>query len=456
MKEISAKKDCGQWGRAWQVRLQTLLYCSLIMTTTPLMVLYFYLAAFFYDCSLVKPVLQLFSGEVTLSGLWAKLPSFSIQALVIFSTWFALQIFLAWIPDVFHKKLKIYQGGEQLGPITPAGNRLLYNINGLQAWVISLALFMAGSYFEWFSLTIIFDNWGPLLLLANIMGFGVAIFVYCKAYFFPSYAQDRKFSGNWLYDFFMGIELNPRLGFIDFKLFFNGRPGIVAWTLINLSFAAAQYQHYGYVTNSMILVNLLHGLYVLYFFYKENWYLNTIDIHHDHFGWMLAWGDNVWLPYMYTLQGLFLVFHPVQLSTSYAAFVLALGFLGFWIFLSSNNQKDRFRRNDGKTLIWGKEPEYIPCHYTTKDGEVRQSKLLVNGWWGVTRHMNYTGDLILSLTYSLACGFTHLFPYFYFVFIMILLINRCLRDEHRCLNKYGKSWEEYCERVGYRLIPGIF
>lgn len=56
----------------------------------------------------------------------------------------------------------------------------------------------------------------------------------------------------------MGIEFNPRIGkWFDFKLFFNGRPGIVAWTLINLSYMAKQQELYGYVTNSMILVNVL-------------------------------------------------------------------------------------------------------------------------------------------------------------------------------------------------------
>lgn len=56
----------------------------------------------------------------------------------------------------------------------------------------------------------------------------------------------------------MGIEFNPRIGkWFDFKLFFNGRPGIVAWTLINLSYMAKQQQLYGHVTNSMVLVNVL-------------------------------------------------------------------------------------------------------------------------------------------------------------------------------------------------------
>lgn len=67
-----------------------------------------------------------------------------------------------------------------------------------------------------------------------------------------------KFTGNFFYDFMMGIEFNPRLGkWFDFKLFFNGRPGIVAWTLINLSYAAKQKELYGEITNSMILINVL-------------------------------------------------------------------------------------------------------------------------------------------------------------------------------------------------------
>ena len=53
----------------------------------------------------------------------------------------------------------------------------------------------------------------------------------------------------------------------------------------------------------MLIVNLLHAIYVVDFFYNEDWYLRTIDIAHDHFGWMLAWGDSVWLPFTYTLQG---------------------------------------------------------------------------------------------------------------------------------------------------------
>jgi 7-dehydrocholesterol reductase len=445
------------WGRASTVGFKTLLGCFCIMLFTPLMVVYFYIAAFHFNCSLLAPIQFVASGGLELLSLADFLPSLTLFSFAIFFTWLLFQAILALLPDKLHKIIPSYEGGDKMGAVTPAGNCLPYKINGLQAWVISHLLFIVLSFgLGVFSPTIIFDNVGPFLWVTNLTGFALGIFAYVKALKFPSHADDRKFSGNKFYDFFMGVELNPRVGPIDLKLFFNGRPGIVAWTLINLSFAAAQYAKFGFVTNSMYIVNFLQALYVLYFFWKEAWYLKTIDIHHDHFGWMLAWGDSVWLPFMYTLQALFLVFNPVELSLGYALAVLVIGLIGFYIFADANNQKDRFRKTNGDTLIWGKKPESIDCEYLTDDGVKRKSRLLLSGWWGFTRHMNYTGDLILSLAYSLACGMGYIFPYFYFVFLSILLIHRCLRDEKRCQDKYGAKWDEYCEKVPYRLIPYVW
>mmetsp|Transcript_35804 Transcript_35804/g.26590 ORF Transcript_35804/g.26590 Transcript_35804/m.26590 type:complete len:118 (-) Transcript_35804:609-962(-) len=108
-----------------------------------------------------------------------------------------------------------------------------------------------------FSPTIIVDHHEGLFFITNIYGCAMAVFVFIKAYVNPSHPGDRRFSGSFWYDFYMGIEKNPRIGeMFDFKIFYNARPGICAWSLINLSFAAAQYRDYGYVTNSMIMVNV--------------------------------------------------------------------------------------------------------------------------------------------------------------------------------------------------------
>jgi len=115
----------------------------------------------------------------------------------------------------------------------------------------------------------------------------------------------------------------------------------------------------------MILVNILQGIYILDFFWNENLYLKTIDICHDHFGWYLAWGDRLWLPFMYTLQGAYLMNNPVNLGFLRFTCILMLGLLGYLIFRWTNYQKDYFRRTK-HPKIWGQSTKYIECMYTTK------------------------------------------------------------------------------------------
>lgn len=446
-----------EWGRAQSVNVFKLLSILALLTMTPLMVFYFFIAVTHFNGSLLEPFSLLYHGHITFKEYLTYLPPFSWSAVFIWLGWLAFQMVLAqYMPDFLHKILP-YRGGKIKGGVTPGGNQLTYNINGLQAWLVSHVLFIYATFMMGlFSPTIIFDSWGSLLWIVNITGYALAVFAYIKAHRSPTCMKDVKKTGDFFYDFFMGMELNPRIKNFDLKLFFNGRPGIIAWTLINISFAAHQYYTYGMVTNSMILVNFFHLLYVVYFFWEEAWYLNTIDIHHDHFGWMLAWGDCVWLPYMYTLQGFYLAYNPVQLSTGYFYSVLAIGLIGYFIFHSANRQKEKFRNSNGQAKVWGKQPEYIKVSYIAKDGHLRESKLLTSGWWGLARHFNYTGDLILSLAYSLACGFHHILPYFYFFYLLTLLVHRCLRDEERLSKKYGEGWNEYKKTVPYRLIPGIF
>ncbi|XP_041741153.1 7-dehydrocholesterol reductase [Coregonus clupeaformis] len=455
----TTEEPAGQWGRAWEVDWFSLSAVILLLCTAPFLVFFFVMVCDQYQCSVSQPLVELYSGEATLGSIWDKAPSFTWTAAQIYTIWVSFQVVLYMcVPDITHKFLPGYAGGVQDGARTPAGLINKYEINGLQSWLITHALWYANAqYFHWFSPTIIFDNWIPLLWCTNILGYAVSTFAFVKAYLFPTNAEDCKFTGNVFYNYMMGIEFNPRIGkWFDFKLFFNGRPGIVAWTLINLSYAAKQQELYGYVTNSMILVNVLQAIYVLDFFWNEAWYLKTIDICHDHFGWYLGWGDCVWLPFLYTLQGLYLVYNPVQLSTAHAAAVLLLGLVGYYIFRSTNHQKDLFRRTEGKCSIWGKKPTFIECAYRSGDGSLHHSKLMTSGFWGVTRHLNYTGDLMGSLAYCAACGFGHIHPYFYIVYMTILLVHRCVRDEHRCSSKYGKDWKRYTDAVPYRLLPGIF
>lgn len=420
----------------------------------PLILVYLFLScAYFQGSLLVRPASALVRGD-----LWALLPPITLRSAGFYLVWFTVQVVLATaLPDQIHKVIRHYRGGKQFGRPTEHGGPLSYQINGLQEWLISQLLFFGGAYLlGWWSPTIILDNWGALLWITTLFGTLVGLFVYLKGHLFPSDPRACELSGSRLYDFFLGIELNPRIGKFDFKLFFNGRIGITAWTLINASFAAYQVANLGRLTNSMILVNLLQGLYVISFFYNEASSLKTVDITRDRFGWMVAWGDTVWLPYFYTLQGLYLAYNPVDLSLAFALFVLVLGLASFALLQWINAQKSRFRRSRGQCKIWGKAPGSISVTYRLANGESRQSQLLASGWWGVARRFNYTADLIGCAAYGLACGFGSFIPYIYLLFMMILLVQRCQRDEAYCHEKYGEQWLEYCRKVPYRFIPGIY
>jgi hypothetical protein len=63
----------------------------------------------------------------------------------------------------------------------------------------------------------------------------------------------------------------------------------------------------------------------------------------DGFGFMLAFGLYTWVPFTYTLQARYLVDFPRSISWIEFGAILALNFLGYFIFRSANSQKNEFR-----------------------------------------------------------------------------------------------------------------
>jgi 7-dehydrocholesterol reductase len=80
----------------------------------------------------------------------------------------------------------------------------------------------------------------------------------------------------------------------------------------------------------------------------------------------------------------------------------------------------------------------------------------VSGWWGVARHFHYVPEILGAVCWTLPALFTHFLPWFYVVFLTLLLLDRIYRDDTRCRAKYGKFWDAYCEKVPYSLIPFVF
>ncbi|KAJ3223035.1 erg24, C-14 sterol reductase [Chytriomyces hyalinus] len=267
-------------------------------------------------------------------------------------------------------------------------------------------------------------------------------------------------SGYPLYDFFIGRELNPRVGSFDFKYFCELRPGLIGWTVLNAANAVRQGvsvsgvsietvtwpQVFGGIGMSMWLVLAFQFYYVVDALWNEAAILTTMDITADGFGFMLNFGDLAWVPFTYSLQSRYLAMHPVALSPLAITALITLKLTGLYIFRGSNGQKNAFRTNPSS-------PSCAHLKYLeTKSG----SKLLISGWWGVARHVNYTGDWLMALSWCLPTGFGSVLPYFYAIYFVVLLWHREMRDEHKCKAKYGKDWDRYCQVVKYRFIPGIY
>ncbi|XP_053305409.1 delta(14)-sterol reductase TM7SF2 [Spea bombifrons] len=375
-------------------------------------------------------VLQLPGPLPPFESLWNPV------ALMILLAWFFLQALLYILP----------MGKVSEGTPLRDNSRLKYRINAFHAMMVSSLLAGVALVLK-LPLSYVYDHFLQLAVGSAFLALVLSIFLYMKSLTAPMSAlAPGGNSGNPLYDFFIGHELNPRIGSFDLKYFCELRPGLIGWCFINLCFLMKEIELQGSPSLSMILVCGFQAVYVIDALWHEEAILTTMDIVHDGFGFMLAFGDLCWVPFTYSLQGYFLVTHPQKLGVTAATGIVLLNTLGYIIFRGSNSQKNAFRRNPADPQVAGLET--IP----TATGK----RLLVSGWWGLVRHPNYLGDLIMALAWSLPCGLSHILPYFYVIYFTVLLIHREARDEHQCMKKYGLAWQEYCRRVPYRIFPYIY
>ncbi|XP_061481038.1 delta(14)-sterol reductase LBR isoform X2 [Rhineura floridana] len=399
-----------------------------MMLILPVIVLYLVLMCTQEDPSVLNfpPPLPAFES------LWET------RVFCVFLLWFFLQALFYLLPI----------GKVVEGTTLSNGIRLEYRINGFYAFILTAVAIGISLYFE-IELYYLHDNF--LQFAACALVFSVVLSIYLYARSLRASEQELSTagnSGNIIYGFFMGRELNPRIGNFDLKYFCELRPGLIGWVVINFAMLLTEMkvQHLNIPSLSMILVNGFQLLYVVDGLWNEEAILTTMDIIHEGFGFMLAFGDLVWVPFLFSLQAFYLVKHPNELSWLTASAVIALNMLGYYIFRSSNSQKNSFRQNPKDPKV--AHLKVIP----TANGK----NLLVSGWWGLVRHPNYLGDIIMALAWSLPCGINHILPYFYIIYFIVLLIHREARDDRLCKKKYGLAWEKYCQRVPYRIFPYIY
>lgn len=222
----------------------------------------------------------------------------------MFLGWFAFNVFLE----------RVLPGEIAFGAQLEDGSKLPYRMSGhLQFWICILAMGHAYPLIEEHSsgvysvkgfmplqLDLIYDHYMQLIVVSVIFSFALSAYLYARSFNKGAILAKGGDTGYAIYDFFIGRELNPRIGSFDWKEFCELRPGLIGWAVINLGMAVKQYKlekaysGVGSISMSMVLVVLFQGFYVWDALYMEKAILTTMDITTDGFGFMLVFGDLAW------------------------------------------------------------------------------------------------------------------------------------------------------------------
>ena len=254
-----------------------------------------------------------------------------------------------------------------------------------------------------------------------------------------------------LADLFLGRAENPQWlgGRIDAKMWLY----LIGATLLGLNLYAFAMHHYltfpddpsPGVTLYVALFTFFIGEYLFF----ERVHLYTYDFFAERVGFKLGWGCLLFYPYFYGIGLWSEAAEPnPHAPAAMLAAAAALFFLGWSLARGANMQKYFFKRDPAAKFLGLIAPQALT------GGE---HKLLVNGFWGVARHVNYLGEFLMAIGLTLALGHPdHIVPWLYPLYYVALLVPRQIDDDRRCAQKYGALWSEYVKRVPYRIVPGVY
>jgi protein-S-isoprenylcysteine O-methyltransferase Ste14 len=188
--------------------------------------------------------------------------------------------------------------------------------------------------------------------------------------------------------------------------------------------------------------------FILDYLIFEEVHLFTYDLFAERIGFKLCWGCMVFYPYFYSIFLWATVDLPDPQTPVWLLAIYVLIFISGWILArGANMQKYFFKRNPGRAFL-GIVPE------TITDGN---KTLLVNGFWGMSRHINYLGEILMATGIILCTGYPALiWPWLYPLYYVVLLFFRQRDDNKRCSLKYGELWKTYVKKVPYKIIPYIY
>ncbi|KAK2720283.1 hypothetical protein QYM36_004233 [Artemia franciscana] len=401
--------------------------------------------------NVVPPVFVVFFTVATQYLAWKgnEEPNFRLsRALGNEFSWKFVGLFFLWAFLSLKVPSKIYKG-----PVTSFGYTPLYSDNGFLYFWSTIVLSILILNLSPILALRIYYNFPEIIGSLNICAFILCLWLLYNGKYAPSSKEKLK-KQPIIYEFYRGMEIHPRIFGVDVKQLTNCRIGLMLWEVLILVFFATNWLLHGF-SLAAFATFFIQTAYLAKFYWWETGYFNTLDITLDRAGYYICWGCLVWVPAFYTYASYYIVAQFPSLSDTYSLLILVFGILSVTLNYWVDYERQRFRASEGQCLIWGKKASYIMAEYDGPKGR-QQSKLLISGFWGVARHLNYVFEILAAFSWC-AAGWGHgVWPFLYAVFLTVLLVHRVFRDEEKCADKYGPYWKKYCEKVPYRMIPYIF
>jgi delta14-sterol reductase len=262
-----------------------------------------------------------------------------------------------------------------------------------------------------------------------------------------SYPSVRK---SFLADIFLGRMENLQLwgGRVDAKMWLY-LTGATMLELNALSFTAHHWMTFGdQASDGIFLSTALLTFFLVDYVTFEEVHLYTYDLFAERIGFKLGWGCIVFYPYFYSIFLWSTADLPDPQTPVLLLLLYVIIFFSGWILSrGANMQKYFFKKNPEKVFLW-----IVP--ETITDGN---KTLLVNGFWGVSRHVNYLGEILMATGIILCTGYpTLIWPWLYPLYYVVFLFLRQADDNRRCALKYGELWKTYTKKVPWRIIPYIY
>lgn len=322
-----------------------------------------------------------------------------------------------------------------------SGRPLRYRLNGLWVLAATVGIYAALGLLGWLPWDFFYAHRWEMAGGACALGL-----LFTLAIVLPAPRQKGL-----LADLYLGRLENPQWGGgrLDAKMALY-LIGAVTLELNLLSFTAYHLEtHPGSWSPGVLLYTGLFSFFVCEYLFFEEVHLYTYDFMAERVGFKLGWGCLVFYPFFYPV-GLWAVASRPDPHTPAPLLVLfALTFFAGWTLArGANLQKFQFKRDPNAKAFGLLDPRPI-----SGDGK----HVLAGGFWGLSRHINYLGELLMASGLTLCLGYpAALAPWLYPIYYLVLLIPRQIDDDRRCAEKYGPLWEEYCRRVPSRIIPGIY